>query len=347
MPSSDLREIRQHFSGAVILLDVRQASRSSCMSTRRITDSRLRGPLALAVSQTQEKTLSEANIGGTNTKLYSLVGKHPFRHVDTRKLDILGRGETGERRDISLIISLLLYLSYYYVFLSVNLVSVLSLLKSHQKKFYPHLFYPLRLLPAKTSIRQAVADIGSRPSREDGIVSKQWEAKAQKVLISTTKLGKVEVIYSLLPFEDKKTAIRLLKARADLDTLFALHCKYQVLSIEQRVDPSSLKVDSKANQLWRVLRTPAGGGKFLQDWNWQPLLLRTASTIADEFYAVVYRAVFRIPFLDLVKWVLGYDSLFVGSLFNTVYEVRNSLQREILQGLQIKDIYLEVKKVSQ
>ena len=188
--------------------------------------------------------------------------------------------------------------------------------------------------------------MGSGPSREDVIVSKWWEAKAQKVLISTTKPGKVEVICSLLPFEDEKTAIRLLKARTDLDTLFALHCKYQDLSMEQRADPSSLTVDSKANELWRVLRMPAGGGKFPWDWNWQPPLLGTASTIADEFYTAVCRAVFRIPFLDLVKWVLGYDSLFVGSLFDAVCEVRNSLQREILQGPQIKDIYLEVEKVS-
>ena len=81
------------------------------------------------------------------------------------------------------------------------------------------------------------------------------------MLITTTNPGKVEAICLLLPFEDGKTAVRLLKARPDLDTLFALHCKYQDLCEEQRVDPSSLTVDFKANEIWRVLRMPVEYGE--------------------------------------------------------------------------------------
>ena len=83
------------------------------------------------------------------------------------------------------------------------------------------------------------------------------------MLINTTNPGKVEVIYSLLPFEDRKTAVRLLKARPDLDTLFALYCKYHDLCEEQRADPSSLTVDFKANKIWRVLRMPVEYGESL------------------------------------------------------------------------------------
>jgi hypothetical protein len=65
--------------------------------------------------------------------------------------------------------------------------------------------------------------MGSGASRVGVIASKWWEAKAQKMLMATMNMGKVEVICSLL-FIDEKIAIRLLKARPDLDKLFALHC---------------------------------------------------------------------------------------------------------------------------
>jgi hypothetical protein len=188
--------------------------------------------------------------------------------------------------------------------------------------------------------------MGSGASREDVIGSKWWEAKAQKMLITTTNPGKVEVICSLLPFEDGKAAVRLLKARPDLDTLFALHCKYQGLCEEQRADPSSLTVDFKANEIWRVLRMPAGYSESPWDSNWQPPLSGTASKIADEFYTAVCRAVFRIPFFDLVKCALGYNDLFVKSLFANVYDVRDRLRREIEHSSETKDVYLEVEKVS-
>ena len=65
---------------------------------------------------------------------------------------------------------------------------------------------------------------------------------------------------------------------------------------------------------------PLGYGEPPWDWNWQPPLLGTASKIADEFHAAVCRAVFRIPFIDFVKWALGFNALFVRSLFNAVCE---------------------------
>jgi len=188
--------------------------------------------------------------------------------------------------------------------------------------------------------------MGSGASREGVIASKWWEAKAQKMLMTTTNMGKVEVICSLLPVKDEKTAIRLLKARPDLDTLFALHCRYQDLSKEQRVDPSNLAVDFKANELWRKFRIPLGYSESPWDWNWEPLHAGTASEIADEFHAAVCRAVFRIPFLDFVKWALGYRAPFVTSLFDAVCDVRDRLQRAILDVLGTKDIYVEVEKVS-
>jgi hypothetical protein len=185
-----------------------------------------------------------------------------------------------------------------------------------------------------------------RRSREKVIASKWWEAKAQEMLKTTRDIGKVEVAYALLPMEDEKTAIRLLKERPDLDTLCALHCRYQDLSKEQRTDPSKLALDVKANELWRNLRMPPGYGGAPWDWNWQPPLSGIASEIADEFHMAVCRAVFRIAFLDFVKWALGCDALFIRSLFNAVRDVRNRLQREIQDSPGTKDIYLKVQKVS-
>lgn len=108
----------------------------------------------------------------------------------------------------------------------------------------------------------------SRHSQEKVIASKWWEAKAQEMLKTTTTIGKLDVICSLLPVEDEKTAIRLLRARPDLDTLFALNCRYQDLSKEQRADPSTLTVDFKANELWRNFRMPPEYGESPWDWNW-------------------------------------------------------------------------------
>jgi hypothetical protein len=184
-----------------------------------------------------------------------------------------------------------------------------------------------------------------RRSNDKVIASKWWEAKAQEMLKSTRHIGQVEVAYSLLPMEDEKTAIRLLKERPDLDTLCALHCRYQDLSKEQRTDPSKLAVDFKANELWRNLRLPLGYGESPWDWDWQPPLSGIASEIADEVHMAVCRAVFRVPFLDFVKWALGSDALFIRSLFNAIRDVRDRLQREIRDIPRTKDIYFKVQKV--
>jgi len=53
--------------------------------------------------------------------------------------------------------------------------------------------------------------MGSGAFHEKMIASKWWETKAQKMLITTT-IGKVEVICSLLPLEDGKFVVKLLKA---------------------------------------------------------------------------------------------------------------------------------------
>ncbi|TVY37821.1 hypothetical protein LOCC1_G008416, partial [Lachnellula occidentalis] len=156
-------------------------------------------------------------------------------------------------------------------------------------------------------------------------------------------MAKVEVICSLFPVKDEKTAIGLLKARPDLDTLFALHCKYQDLSKDRRADPSNLTVVFKANELWRKFRMPLGYGESPWDWNWQPPRSGIASKIADEFHAAVGRAIFRIPFFDFVKWALGSDALCIG--INAVLDVRDSLQKTILDVPGTKNIYVEVEKI--
>jgi hypothetical protein len=150
------------------------------------------------------------------------------------------------------------------------------------------------------------------------------------LLVTATDPSKVKAICSLLPCDDEETATQLLKARPDLDLLFTLNCNYQDLSAEQQVDPSSLTINFKASKLWRVLRGPVDFGESPWDWNWNPPCSGTASQIVDEFHVAVCRAVFRIPFLDLVKWALEFDALFVSSLFAAVDDVSNKLEREIL-----------------
>jgi hypothetical protein len=178
------------------------------------------------------------------------------------------------------------------------------------------------------------------------MITSEWlEAKSQAILRTSTNIGKVRVICSLLPIQDGKTVIKLLKARPDLDTLFALYCSDQNLSKEQRAD-IFLTVDFKANELWRKFRTSPGRGEAPWDWNWQPPLAGSASKIADEFHAAVCRAVFRIPFVEFVKWILGSDSLFVRSLFGAVCDVRDQLQRAIHNAPETMRVYLEVEKVS-
>jgi len=177
------------------------------------------------------------------------------------------------------------------------------------------------------------------------MVSKWWESKAQQSLVTTTDPSKVKAICSLLPFDNEEAAIQLLKARPDLDLLFALNCSYQDVSAEQQTDPSNLTINFKANKLWRVLRMPEDFGESPWDWNWNPPYSGTASQIADEFHAVVCRAVFRIPFFDLVKMALGCDALFVRSLFTAVSDVRDKLKNEILNVPGIRDLYIEVEKV--
>lgn len=104
-----------------------------------------------------------------------------------------------ECRHISLIISLLFHhLSYHPLTLSVDLIPELGLLKGLQQK--PD--SPLQLSSTTTSTRQAIADMESGASREDVIASKWWKAKAQKILMTTANIGKVEIICIPLPVKD-------------------------------------------------------------------------------------------------------------------------------------------------
>ncbi|TVY17568.1 hypothetical protein LARI1_G004948 [Lachnellula arida] len=178
--------------------------------------------------------------------------------------------------------------------------------------------------------------MGSEISREDVIASKWWEAKARKMLITTTNISKVEGICSLIPFYDETNTIGLLKARPDLEKLFALHCRDQE-------DLSSLTDDVKAIRLWRKFRSSPGYSEV--QLNWDSLLSGTACEIADIFYADICRAIFRVPFLDFVKLALGSNAFFIRSLFNTACEVRDTLQRRIIDDPSRKDIYIEVEKI--
>ncbi|PVH75955.1 hypothetical protein DL98DRAFT_642514 [Cadophora sp. DSE1049] len=234
--------------------------------------------------------------------------------------------------------SLLLHLlTHHLLAFSIDLIQQ-DLLEDFQQKSYSP------LSPATTSTSSAVVDMGSRTSRERVIASMWWRAKAQKMLTSAT-IGKVQVICSLLPLEDEKTAIKCLKARSDFNTLFALCCRDRGFSQEQCANHTSLSVDSKSYELWKKLRVPLEYIQSPWDWNWQPFLSRTAPEIAIELHAVVCRAVFRIPFLDFVKWAIGFDILLVRSLFNTVYDVCSSLRRAILDVPGRKGIYIKVEKI--
>ncbi|KAH6672618.1 hypothetical protein B0J14DRAFT_77801 [Halenospora varia] len=187
--------------------------------------------------------------------------------------------------------------------------------------------------------------MGSGSSR---LETRWWEAEAQQKVITTTNIGKVEVICSLIPGLDGTTMIGHLKARSDLDTLFALHCRTQNLPTEQPADPSDLTADVKANELWRVLQTPTGYSEPPWNWNWQPPLEGVPSEIAADFHATVCRAIFRVPFFDFVKCALGYSTKahFVGSLLHAACNVRDGLRRTFQERPWTKDIYIEVEKAS-
>ena len=155
--------------------------------------------------------------------------------------------------------------------------------------------------------------------------SKRWEAKAHEVLRATKNTSEVEEICSLLPMEDVVTAIRLLKERPDLDMLFALYCRHQDLSKEQRADPDGLTIDFNAKEFWRNFRMPPGHGDSMG-------LELAAAAHRDHL-----RNCGRVPrgrlsccisrsLPQLCKLALGSNALFVESLFDAVRDVRDRLQ---------------------
>jgi len=91
--------------------------------------------------------------------------------------------------------------------------------------------------------------MGSGSSR---LETRWWEAEAQQKLMTTTNTGEVEVICSLIPGLDETTMIGHLKARSDLDTLFALHCRCQNLPTVQRADPSNLGESRHLRKTWHL-----------------------------------------------------------------------------------------------
>ncbi|RDL30198.1 Uncharacterized protein BP5553_10476 [Venustampulla echinocandica] len=186
--------------------------------------------------------------------------------------------------------------------------------------------------------------MGSESSR---VETRWWEVKAQQKLRTTTSIGKVEVLCSLVPGVHQATMIRYLKERPDLDTLFALHCGRQSPSTKQHADPSSLTVEMKASELWHAIRTPLGYSRSPWDWNWQPPLTGAPSEIATEFHVAVCRAIFRVPFFDFVKCALGYstEERFVGSLLNAVCDVRDGLRRAFRDRPGTQDLYNKVEEV--
>ncbi|KAH6667184.1 hypothetical protein B0J14DRAFT_704750 [Halenospora varia] len=162
--------------------------------------------------------------------------------------------------------------------------------------------------------------MGSGSSR---LETRWWEAEAQQKVITTTNIGKVEVICSLIPGLDGTTMIGHLKAH-----------------------PSDLTADVKANALWRVLQTPPGYSESPWNWNWQPPLKGVPSKIAADFHATVCCAIFRVPFFDFVKCALGYNTKahFVRSLLHAACDVRDGLRTEFQDRPRTKDIYIEVEK---
>ena len=151
--------------------------------------------------------------------------------------------------------------------------------------------------------------MGSASSR---FANRWWEAEAQRKVVTTKNIGRVEVICSLIPGVDEVAIVGYLKERSDLDTLF------QNLSRDQHEGPSNLSVDFKANELWRVLQMPLGYSGSPWDWNWRPPLEGMPSRITADFHATVCQVIFRISFSDFVKYALGYTTQ---ARFLTVYSI--------------------------
>jgi hypothetical protein len=187
--------------------------------------------------------------------------------------------------------------------------------------------------------------MGSAASRETVIDSRWWEAKAHRMLTTATNTREVELICSLIPVWDDKPLLRSLIGRPDLDALFILYCRHHELPGHESENLSKVTDDIKAQELWRVLR-PLSGYHAPWDWNWP--LSGDPCQIADDFHAVISRAVFGVPLLDFVKCALGYNSqaLSVDALLNAACDARNSLQKAIQGRPQTKDTYVKVEKVS-
>ena len=188
------------------------------------------------------------------------------------------------------------------------------------------------------------ADMGSGASRQELLELGWWEPEALRELVTTTDLGDVGNICSLIPFADEKLLIARLAARPDLDTLFVLYCRSHHL-VEQRADLSTLTDGFKANEIWRVLRFPSSS-KAAWDWNLQPPLTRDAQEIAHLLHTAVSRAVFRVPLCSWVRYALGYKAVVVDSFLASLCDFRDGIQRAVQESPTTKHTYVNVAKVS-
>jgi hypothetical protein len=185
--------------------------------------------------------------------------------------------------------------------------------------------------------------MGLGASRQNITDSTWLETEAQHMLTTTKNIGTVETICSLVPFIN--APIDQLMKRSDLDILFTIHCRRQNLHREQS-HALEMTNNTKAKELWHVLRFLSRRSPW--DWNWQPPLTGDPSKIAHDFHINVSRAVFRVLFFELVSYALGYsvEVLSMGALLSAVCDVRNMLQRRILDIPETKKTYTKVEQVS-
>lgn len=184
--------------------------------------------------------------------------------------------------------------------------------------------------------------MGSGASRQELLESRWWEAESLRKLVATTDLGDVEHICSLIPFVDEKLPTARLTARPDLDTLFTLHCSRPV---EPRADISTSTDDCKANEIWRVLRSPSSR-KAAWDWNWQLPLTGNEQELAELLHTAVSRAVFRVPLSSWIAYALGYKAVVVDNFLASLLDVRDGIRTAVRVNPTTWQTYAGVEKVS-
>ena len=186
--------------------------------------------------------------------------------------------------------------------------------------------------------------MGSGVSRQELLELRWWEPEALRKVVTTTDLGDVGNICSLIPFADEKLLTARLAARPDLDTLFVLHCRSHY-PVEQRADLSMLTDGFKANEVWQVLRS-LSSSKAAWDWNFQLPLAGNGQEIAHLLHTAISRAVFRVPLCSWVRYALGYKAIVVDSFLASLCDFRDGIQRAVQESPTTKHTYVNVAEVS-